>query len=154
MSKVTCLCGNTISSNQMPEFTFHLVSKETYALFERLFEVGQFDQSALWMIREDHQLFKCDNCDRLLLEDHSTGRASFFERSTPPRVWADPQITDGLGRIWLRSERSKREISDQQLLPFARVTAYWDGGETAGLIVAAVDETENEIAGEWSLTTC
>lgn len=42
MSKITCLCGSTISSNEMPEFMFHMVSEETYALLDRLSQAGGF----------------------------------------------------------------------------------------------------------------
>ena len=154
LSKITCQCGNVISSSDSDDSGHWLVDRELLGILFELLARGELDESALQMISDGDHLFPCDNCGRLLLEDSSTGRAKFYVPASIPRVRVDPDDRDGLGRIRLRNEHSLEVIKREKLVLTGgpTVIAYWPGGETQGRVFAAVGDDGEFIPNEWALT--
>lgn len=156
MGGFKCGCGNIFSGSHQPGQQFRLVPDE---LFEQIAWPAPTDLGTRERERAVEasfsSLYVCGNCGRLLRDGEDGSIISYVADGSPPRVWADFSLRDGIGRVLLCQDRSLADIRRQKLLPnppLSVVLYDGSGAEALGEAEFGLDASGGHDETLWAVT--
>ncbi|MGW7241564.1 hypothetical protein [Streptomyces sp. NPDC054804] len=155
MGGFKCGCGNILSGSHNPGQQFRLVPDE---LFDQIAWSAPADLDTQERQRAVEasflSLYVCGNCGRLHREGESGTIVSYVSDVSPPRIWADFTLRDGIGRILLCQDRSLADIRRQKLLlnpPLSVVLYDESGAEALGEAEFGLDDSGSYAESLWAV---